>query len=419
MKKKSIKRWLCLGTAALFAFCCINTGYSSAEELGYGSSNTSDQASFGSGSEGIESEKETSSRSSGTWEQSPDGRWRYRYSNGTYATNTWEYINGKWYHFDSNGWMQTGWLLDGGKWYFLKPSTGAMVTGWYKVQQKWYFFKPSGAMVTGWHNVQGYTYFFDSEGEYHPSTRRALIVGMDRSCALDVDGWSSCLSEMTFKQEQFETVQTLVGPTEQQFRNKISSIMHDATESDITYLCITGKCDRDGNITIGKIPNPQDPENPIETTISGETLHSILEDEAGKVVLFLSCDYSGTIIDRGDSVYPDVAFMDSFINETRSGELAEDKYIVICSSESDELSASYPFENSSSYYSKANVIWLSAGGWDPLYNGNLLAMYADYNNNSIVSLDELNTYSLSHISEQHVVIYSEDSCSEFTIYARN
>ncbi len=29
-------------------------------------------------------------------------------------------MKGKWYHFDSNDWMQTGWIKDKGKKYYLK-----------------------------------------------------------------------------------------------------------------------------------------------------------------------------------------------------------------------------------------------------------------------------------------------------------
>ena len=40
--------------------------------------------------------------------------------------------------------MQTGWLQDGGTWYYLN-SSGAMETGWLQDGGKWYYLKGSGA----------------------------------------------------------------------------------------------------------------------------------------------------------------------------------------------------------------------------------------------------------------------------------
>ena len=31
----------------------------------------------------------------------------------------WEYIQGEWYMFDENGYMRTGWYLDGDKYYYF------------------------------------------------------------------------------------------------------------------------------------------------------------------------------------------------------------------------------------------------------------------------------------------------------------
>jgi len=50
-----------------------------------------------------------------------DDRWWYRHSDGSYTTNGWEYIDNEWYYFDQDGWMQTGWILYNGHWYWLYP----------------------------------------------------------------------------------------------------------------------------------------------------------------------------------------------------------------------------------------------------------------------------------------------------------
>jgi len=49
------------------------------------------------------------------WKQSGDSWW-YTQS-GSYATG-WTQIDGKWYNFDSNGYMKTGWINDSGNWFY-------------------------------------------------------------------------------------------------------------------------------------------------------------------------------------------------------------------------------------------------------------------------------------------------------------
>lgn len=101
---------------------------------------------------------------SGQWIQAADGRWWYRHSDGSYTTNNWELINGKWYYFDAQGWMVVGWIQLGGTWYYLDPSSGAMVTGWLLSGSKWYYLSESGAMVTGWLQLGSNWYYLDSTG---------------------------------------------------------------------------------------------------------------------------------------------------------------------------------------------------------------------------------------------------------------
>jgi len=86
------------------------------------------------------------------WLKEPIGWW-YRNVDGSWAASKWQYINARWYYFDSNGYAVTGWIRLSGKWYYLnKAGEGtecAMVTGWREINDKWYYFDPSsGAMVT-------------------------------------------------------------------------------------------------------------------------------------------------------------------------------------------------------------------------------------------------------------------------------
>ena len=58
--------------------------------------------------------------------------------------------------------MATGWLQDGGSWYYL-GSSGAMATGWLQQGVKWYYLRPDsgGAMATAWAMVDGSWNYFD------------------------------------------------------------------------------------------------------------------------------------------------------------------------------------------------------------------------------------------------------------------
>ena len=127
----------------------------------------------------------------GAWQQQADGTWKYQYTNGSYAVNTWvtdnkkQYwidangtmvtgvcaVEGKVYHFDSSGVLQTtaGWKQLNGNWYYFTKS-GAAQTGWVKSGGKWYYQDPATAiMKTGWVDVSGKKYFLNSSGAMRTS----------------------------------------------------------------------------------------------------------------------------------------------------------------------------------------------------------------------------------------------------------
>ncbi|MCD7996358.1 MAG: leucine-rich repeat protein [Clostridiales bacterium] len=71
--------------------------------------------------------------------------WRLKNPDQTWAMSGWKEVNGIWYHFNEEGYMQTGWFtdLDGNK-YYLSPDEGStqggMVIGWQLIENKWYYF---------------------------------------------------------------------------------------------------------------------------------------------------------------------------------------------------------------------------------------------------------------------------------------
>ena len=54
------------------------------------------------------------------WETQPDGSWKYKYDDGTYATG-WilDEVDGNWYYMDSAGIMQSGLYKSYDRYYFL------------------------------------------------------------------------------------------------------------------------------------------------------------------------------------------------------------------------------------------------------------------------------------------------------------
>lgn len=121
----------------------------------------------------------------GTWERTDAGHWKYRQPSGAYSASRWELVDGLWYWFDGEGRMLTGWQLIDRQWYYLckeedtKTLTGmkegARITGWYYdlFYGKWFYFDENGVMVTGWREIDGIRYYFNPESD---GTMGAMIT---------------------------------------------------------------------------------------------------------------------------------------------------------------------------------------------------------------------------------------------------
>ncbi|MBQ9069516.1 MAG: N-acetylmuramoyl-L-alanine amidase family protein [Eggerthellaceae bacterium] len=112
------------------------------------------------------------------WRKGSKGWWYSYGSRGSYYTGL-NSIGGKYYYFDSSGWMKTGWINTSGDWYYFHPNTGAAVVGWQKIKGLWYYFGSYGAMRIGKQYIGDKTYYLrdsgsmrtnwykDSNGEYY------------------------------------------------------------------------------------------------------------------------------------------------------------------------------------------------------------------------------------------------------------
>lgn len=99
---------------------------------------------------------------------------------GSRAKNVWvQTPDGKWYHMDQDGIMQTGWFYDqNGKWYYLKQD-GSMATGWVLIGQHYYYLNPSGDMVANGKTPDGYT--VNADGAWCNPDGSAIVVNNSNS----------------------------------------------------------------------------------------------------------------------------------------------------------------------------------------------------------------------------------------------
>ncbi len=122
-----------------------------------GSSKSSSSGSGYSSSGKVLGESRVNASTMGFWTRDNTG-WKFRSINGETASNCWkecEY-NGttKWYHFDGNGYIMSGWYVDGdNNLYYLSDahdgSFGQMLTGWHTINGKEYYFEADSAKKLG------------------------------------------------------------------------------------------------------------------------------------------------------------------------------------------------------------------------------------------------------------------------------
>ena len=82
---------------------------------------------------------------SGTWQQEPDGKWKF-INNGTEVKSNWVFQGDKWYLIGTDGYMITGWAQVNGVWYYLFPD-GAMARNEVFIGEKRYIFSENGSLI--------------------------------------------------------------------------------------------------------------------------------------------------------------------------------------------------------------------------------------------------------------------------------
>ena len=146
--------------------------------------------------------QELVNRADGQWIKDATGWW-FKYPDGTYPKNQWKQINSRYYYFNNQGYITTGWKQLTGfnkhkevSWYYFDPTNGDMKTGWQAINGKWYYFDPTeGYMLTGVKQigapgVRKYYYLHPTNGDMHIELKvggKLMAIGI-----ISQEAWALC-----------------------------------------------------------------------------------------------------------------------------------------------------------------------------------------------------------------------------------
>lgn len=106
--------------------------------------------------------------SKGHWVKDAVG-WCYLDSNGHWLYNKWIEDSVGWCYLGSNGHLVVNeWVKDSTGWCYLDSNGRMMTDSWLEWNNKWYYLDANGHMVTGTKVIDGKEYHFDSNGVWIP-----------------------------------------------------------------------------------------------------------------------------------------------------------------------------------------------------------------------------------------------------------
>jgi len=82
------------------------------------------------------------------WQFEQAGMW-YLNMDGTYPVSTWKAIDGHYYHFNNQGYLEVNtWVLENDGWRYV-GANAIMAQGWNYINNKWYYFNPASGKLEG------------------------------------------------------------------------------------------------------------------------------------------------------------------------------------------------------------------------------------------------------------------------------
>lgn len=224
--------------------------------------------------------------------------------------------------------------------------------------------------------------------------RRALVLGETSSSAvpvLDVTSMVNMFEAFTFDGKVMDDVVQYNDHTIGEITAKIHSLFANTTAKDISYIYMTCHGGKNGSIYIGS-----------NGSYTGAQLRSILDQYVkGKVVLMIDCCYAGAIIDKENTNFANDFLNDFLKSDDKNGELAAERFHVLCSSNKDETSIGGDASLATKY-------WEQGCGWSELSSART-SLWADANKDNKVTMKELYDYSYPlAANKRHMVVYPEN-----------
>ncbi len=93
------------------------------------------------------------------------GGGRYWFSSAGVAAKGFFKVNGSWYYANDNCVLQTGWQTIGGAKYYFAPEGGAAAVGFYRIEDSLYYFNSNCVMQQGKLTINGKPYEIDNDGK--------------------------------------------------------------------------------------------------------------------------------------------------------------------------------------------------------------------------------------------------------------
>ncbi len=125
------------------------------------------------------------------WVSNSEGKW-YQNEDGSLLIGV-NKIGDKYYYFDNNGMLQTGFITYAGKKYFFSRTYEYALQGWVSnFEGKWYQ-QADGSLLTGYQTIGGKHYYFDEEGMLRTGfiTINNKIYFFSRTYEYALEGWVS------------------------------------------------------------------------------------------------------------------------------------------------------------------------------------------------------------------------------------